>query len=53
MYTDTTGTEGREERIIVVPDPITASADDDFGFTTTISTFEDAKNYNPSTDSDE
>jgi hypothetical protein len=53
MYTDTTGTEGREERIIVVPDPTTASAGDDFGFTTTISTFEDAKNYNPSTDSDE
>jgi hypothetical protein len=53
MYTDTTGTEGREERIIVVPDPTTASAGDDFGFTTTISTFADAKNYNPSTDSDE
>ena len=53
MYTDTTSTEKREERIIVVPDPTTADADDDFGFTTTISTFEDAKKYNPSTDSDE
>ena len=53
MYTDTTGTEKREERIIVVPDPTTASADDDFGFTTTINTFADSKNYNPATDSDE
>ena len=53
MYTDTTGTENREERIIVVPDPTTASADDDFGFTTTINTFADSKNYNPATDSDE
>ena len=53
MYTDTTGTEKREERIIVVPDPTTANADDDFGFTTTINTFADSKNYNPATDSDE
>ena len=53
MYTDTTSTEKREERIIVVPDPTTADADDDFGCTTTITTFADAKNYNPSTDSDE
>ena len=53
MYTDTTGTEKREERIIVVPDPTTANADDDFGFTTTINTFTDSKNYNPATDSDE
>ena len=53
MYTDTTGTEKREERIIVVPDPTSASADDDFGFTTTINTFADSKNYNPATDSDE
>ena len=53
MYTDTTGTEKREERIIVVPDPTSANADDDFGFTTTINTFADSKNYNPATDSDE
>ena len=53
MYSDTTSDEKREERIIVVPDPTTADADDDFGFTTTISTFEDAKKYNPTTDSDE
>ena len=52
-YTDTgTGTR-RESRIIVVPNPTTADADDDFGFTTTISTFTDAKEYNPTTDTDE
>jgi len=43
----------REERVIVVPDPTSADADDDFGFTTTIQSFSDSKNYNPSTDSDE
>ena len=43
----------REERVIVVPNPTSADADDDFGFTTTIQTFNDGKNYNPSTDSDE
>ena len=52
-YTDTgTGTR-RESRIIVVPNPTSADADDDFGFTTTISTFTDAKEYNPTTDTDE
>jgi hypothetical protein len=43
----------REERIVITPNPTSADADDDFGFTTTISTFDDAKNYNPSTDTDE
>jgi len=52
LYTDLPEST-REERIIVVPDPTTADADDDFGFTTTITTFNDAKNYNPSTDGDE
>ena len=52
IYTDTTGSPKREERIVVVPNPTTADADDDFGFTTTISTYTDSKNYNPSTDSD-
>jgi hypothetical protein len=52
MYSDTPQSS-REERIIVVPNPTSADADDDFGFTTTISTFDDAKNYNPSTDQDE
>jgi len=53
MYTDTTDNPKREERIVVVPNPTSADANDDFGFTTTISTFNDAKNYNPATDSDE
>ena len=53
LYSDTTSTEKREERIVVTPNPTSASADDDFGFTTTISTFNDSKNYNPSTDTDE
>ena len=42
----------RDERIIVVPNPTTADADDDFGFTTTLSFFVDGKRYNPSSDSD-
>ena len=33
----------REERIIVVPNPTTADADDDFGFTTSISFYNDGK----------
>ena len=43
----------RDERIIVVPKPTTADGDDDFGFTTTISFFEDGKRYNPVSDTDE
>jgi hypothetical protein len=43
----------REERVIVVPDPTSADADDDFGFTTTIQTFTDSKTYNSTTDTDE
>jgi hypothetical protein len=53
IYTDTnTTTAKREERIVVVPDPTTADADDDFGFTTTITSFTDSKKYNPVTDTD-
>ena len=52
MYSDTPQSN-REERVIVVPDPTSADANDDFGFTTTISTFADSKNYNPTTDTDE
>ena len=37
----------RDERIIVVPNPTTADADDDFGFNETTSFFEDAKNFDP------
>ena len=43
----------REERIVITPNPTTADADDDFGFTTTISTFKDGKRYNPVSDTDE
>jgi len=49
----TTPDATREERVIVVPDPTSADADDDFGFTTTIQTFADSKTYNTETDSDE
>src|SRR5210317_2633858 len=53
LYTDTSGDPKREERIVVVPDPTSADANDDFGFTTTISTYTDSKNYNPTNDGDE
>ena len=53
QYTDTTEVEKRESRITVVPDPTTANFDDDFGFTTTIEFFEDSKEYNPTSDTDE
>ena len=53
IYSDTDTTSTREERIVVVPDPTSADADDDFGFTTTISFFDDSKTYNPATDTDE
>ena len=53
MYTDTTNSPKREQRIVITPNPTSADADDDFGFTTTITEFTDAKDYNPSTDSDE
>ena len=53
IYTDTDLTTAkREERIVVVPDPTTSDADDDFGFTTTITSFTDGKKYNPATDTD-
>ena len=50
---DTDPKLSRDERIIVVPNPTTADADDDFGFTTTISSFNDSKRYNPVNDTDE
>jgi len=54
IYTDTdTTNKAREERIITIPKPENANADDDFGFTTTISFFNDTKNYNPTTGNDE
>ena len=54
QYSDTDRVnKARESRIIVVPDPTTADADDDFGFTTTIDFFEDGKKYNVAKDKDE
>ena len=53
LGTDTESPLTREERIIVVPKPTTADGDDDFGFTTTISFFDDSKRYNPTSDTDE
>ena len=53
-YSDTDRVnKARESRIIVVPSPTTANADDDFGFTTTIDFFEDSKKYNVTKDTDE
>ena len=45
-------TASREERIVVVPNPTSADADDDFGFTTTITSFADGKNYDKTRDED-
>ena len=53
LFTDTASGSTREERIVVVPNPTTSDADDDFGFTTTITNFADSKTYNQTTDSDE
>ena len=52
LHTDTPEAT-REERIVITPNPTSADADDDFGFTTTITSYSDGKNYNPSTDTDE
>ena len=53
LGSDTDNPLTREERIVIVPKPTTADADDDFGFTTTISSFTDGKRYNPVSDTDE
>ena len=53
LGTSTDAPLSREERIIVIPKPETADADDDFGFTTTISFYDDTKKYNPVTGQDE
>ena len=53
LGTSTDAPLSREERIIVIPKPETANADDDFGFTTTISFYDDTKKYNPVTGEDE
>ena len=43
----------REQRYTVTPSPASANADDDFGFNETTSFYQDAKDYNPTTGSDE
>ena len=43
----------REQRYAVTPNPTSADADDDFGFSETTSFFQDAKDFNPETGSDE
>ena len=54
LYDDTdTTNKARTERVTTTPNPTSADADDDFGFTTTISNFSDGKKYNTTTDSDE
>ena len=45
-------TSTREERIIVTPNPTSADANDDFGFTTSITFLQDGKNYSVTTDED-
>ena len=42
----------REQRYTVAPNPATADADDDFGFNETTAFFQDAKVYDPKTDTD-
>ena len=42
----------REQRYTVSPSPITADADDDFGFNESVSFFEDAKTFDPETGTD-
>ena len=43
----------REQRYSVTPNPTSADADDDFGFSETVSFFQDAKEFNSETGSDE
>ena len=43
----------REQRYSVTPNPTTADADDDFGFSETVSFFQDAKEFNSETGSEE
>ena len=50
---DTDPKLSREERIVIKTNPTSADADDDFGFTTTITSFSDSKRYNPVSDTDE
>jgi hypothetical protein len=54
MYSSTDTTSApREVRYTVTPDPITADADDDFGFNEIYSEFTDTKKRNPVSGADE
>jgi hypothetical protein len=53
LGSDTDSPLTREERIVITPNPTSADADDDFGFTTTITSYTDGKRYNPVNDTDE
>ena len=47
-----TSTAKRERRYSVVPDPITAGPEDDFGFSETWTDFNDGKTYSPTLQKD-
>ncbi len=53
QYTDLPdNSPSRQQRYTVTPTPATADADDDFGFNETVSFFQDAKTFDPSTGTD-
>ena len=53
QYTDMPDkTPPREQRYTVTPNPASADADDNFGFSETTSFFEDVKNFDPETGTD-
>ena len=53
QYTDLPdNSPSRQQRYAVTPNPVSADADDDFGFNETTSFFEDAKNYDETTGTD-
>ena len=53
QYTDSeVNSPKREQRLTVTPNPTSADADDDFGFTTTITNYADGKNYDKVRDED-
>ena len=54
QYTDSaSAAPKREQRVTVTPTPASAGLDDDFGFNEASSFFQDAKEFNPETGSDE
>jgi hypothetical protein len=54
QYTDLeVNSPKREQRLTVTPNPTSADADDDFGFSETTSFYQDAKEFNPVTGEDE